>query len=323
MNKPLHRILIIKPSSLGDIIHGLLVAQAIRAQLPELQIDWVVRKEFADIVKAAKAIDRCYIFERKGGLKAFKRLIHEIRQESYDAVLDLQGLARSGILTAATKAPRKLGRSDAREGATLAYREKTPKLPKHPPTHAATILSSFLPMLGLEPTLSHRIEFKPAPSPLKLIAPGNGAKRVVLFPESRRAEKNWSGYEALTSELLKRDKIGQVIWCGHQRVHPESALEDDRFINLTEKTSIDQLPELMRSADCIVSNDSGPMHLAASLGRPLVTLFGPTLPERFGPFPSIPEQQRIIRRADGNMASISLDEVTTAVLKVLQVEPPL
>lgn len=322
MLKTLKQILIIKPSSLGDIIHGLLVAQAIHNQLPEVKIDWVVRKEFADVVHSAKAINRTYIFERKGGLKGFKRLVHEIREQTYDAVLDLQGLARSGILTATAKAPRKLGRSDAREGATLAYSEKTPKLPKHPPTHAATILSGFLPMLGLESTLSHRIEFKPARSPLKLIAPGNGAKRIVIFPESRRAEKNWSDYEALTRELLKRDEIGQVIWCGHQLVQPETALNSDRFINLTEKTSIDQLPELMRSADCIVSNDSGPMHLAASLRRPLVTLFGPTLPERFGPYPSMPEQQRIIRRADGNMGSISLDEVYMAVLEVLKVEPP-
>lgn len=317
MRNTLHRILIIKPSSLGDIIHGLLVAQAIRTQLPEVQIDWVVRKEFADIVHAAKAINRSYIFERKGGLKGFKRLINEIREERYDAVLDMQGLARSGILTAAAKAPRKLGRSDAREGATLAYTETTAKLPKEVPTHAAIILAGFLPLLGLDETLSHSIEFKSADAPLELPQPSNNGKRILIFPESRRAEKNWTGYEALTRMLLEQDGIDQVIWCGHLPVQPEQAIDTQGFINLTAKTTIDQLPELMRSSDCIVSNDSGPMHLAASLARPLVALFGPTAPERFGPFPPMSEQQRIIRRADGNMTSISLNEVQQAVLEVL------
>ena len=317
MSKALNRILIIKPSSLGDIIHGLLVAQAIRAQLPGIQIDWIVRKEFADVVHSASAINHTYLFERKGGLKGFKRLITEIRQEPYDAVLDMQGLARSGILTAAARSPRKLGRSDAREGARLAYNELTAKLPKDRPTHAAAILAGFLQLLGLDATLSHSIEFKPAESPLELPAPSSPGKRVLVFPESRRAEKNWADYEALTRELLEQESVSQVIWCGHLPVQPEQPIETDGFINLTAQTTINQLPELMRSADCIVSNDSGPMHLAAALDRPLVALFGPTPPERFGPYPSKPQQQRVIRRADGNMTSISLDEVKQAVLEVL------
>ena len=100
-------------------------------------------------------------------------------------------------------------------------------------------------------------------------------------------------------------------------MQPEQPIAAEGFINLTAQTTIQQLPELMRQSDCIISNDSGPMHLAASLARPLVALFGPTAPERFGPFPAMPEQQRIIRRADGNMTSIPIDEVNTAVYKVL------
>ena len=101
----IQRILIIKPSSIGDIIHGLLVAEAIQAQLPNVSIDWVVRREFAELVDAASVIDQTFIFKRTGGIRGFVRLMRAIRAQRYDVVIDLQGLARTGILTRAARAP--------------------------------------------------------------------------------------------------------------------------------------------------------------------------------------------------------------------------
>jgi ADP-heptose:LPS heptosyltransferase len=124
----IQRILIIKPSSMGDIIHGLLVAEAIQAQLPNVSIDWVVRREFAELVDAASVIDQTFIFKRTGGIRGFVRLMRAIRAQRYDVVIDLQGLARTGILTRVARAPRKLGRSDARECAWLGYTESTPRI---------------------------------------------------------------------------------------------------------------------------------------------------------------------------------------------------
>jgi ADP-heptose:LPS heptosyltransferase len=313
----MQRILIIKPSSMGDIIHGLLVAEAIKAQLPEVTIDWVVRREFAPLVKAATAIEHTYLFERSAGVRGFVRLMREVRRRRYDAVLDLQGLARSGILTRAAHAPRKLGRSDARECAWIGYTETTPKLPAGQPPHAVKILSAFLPMLGLAERLPTSLSFEAAEQSVSLPAIEPGDKRVVLFPESRRAEKNWMGYEPLTRWLLEQPTVGQVVWCGHVPFEAATPLLDGRLINLTGQTGIDQLPELLNAADCVVSNDSGPMHLAAALGRPLVTLFGPTAPDRFGPYPPVAERQRVLRRADGDLASISLEEVGAAVASML------
>lgn len=313
------KFLIIKPSSMGDIIHGLLVAEGIKAQLPEVKIDWVVRREFAPLVEAAVVVNRCFIFERSGGVGGFLRLIREIRATNYDAVLDMQGLARSGILTLCAKAPRKIGRSDAREGAGLTYSETTEPLPKGEPVHAAKILSEFMPALGLAAVLPHAIQFNQSATPI-VLSDNAGQKRVVVFPESRRAEKNWSGYEALTRALLEQTDLLQVLWCGHVPYEAAEPINSDRFFNLTGKTQIDQLPQLLIGADCVVSNDSGPMHLAAALARPLVALFGPTDPARFGPFPQVAERQRVIRRADGDMASVSLKEVILAVNEVLAVD---
>ncbi|MFW6218261.1 MAG: glycosyltransferase family 9 protein, partial [Verrucomicrobiota bacterium] len=280
-----------------------------------VRIDWVVRREFESLVAAAKAVDRTLVFERSGGLRAFRRLIREIREQSYDAVLDMQGLARSGILTACSRARRRIGRADAREFAGLAYGETTAALPKERPRHAVEILGDFLSVLGLDRRLARTISFRESDRPVDL--PTAGGRRVVLFPESRRAEKNWAGYEALSRKLLERPEVGQVVWCGHLRFEAAGPMDAPGFFNLTGATGIDQLPALLRHADCVVSNDSGPMHLAAALGRPLVALFGPTDPARFGPYPKDASSQRVIRRADGAMASVTPEEVLRAVVELL------
>ena len=310
------RLLIIKPSSMGDIIHGIFVAESIKAQLSGVIIDWVVRREFAPLIDSASAIDHTLIFERKGGLGSFIALIRKIRQTRYDAVLDMQGLARSGILTFCAKAFRKIGRSDAREGAGLAYREITSALPNGSPIHAVEILSGFLEVLGLETTLPSSINFNASTKALTL-PPCDGLRRVVIFPESRRIEKNWSGYEALTRRLLDSGHDLQVIWCGHVPLKASQAMVSNDFYNLTGETQVDQLPELLNTADCVLSNDSGPMHLAAALARPLVALFGPTDPARFGPFPVDSQRQRVIRQTDGNMVALNVQEVEQALFEVL------
>lgn len=310
------KLLIIKPSSMGDIIHGLLVAEAIKAQSPEVEIDWVVRREFAPLVEATVVVNRSLIFERSGGVGGFLRLIREIRETDYDVVLDMQGLARSGIMTLCAKAPRKIGRSDAREGARLAYSETTEALPKGQAIHAVNILKGFLETLGLRPEVMHSIRF--AQDSGGLLTPARPeCVRIVLFPESRRAEKNWLGYESLTRLLLEDAREPEVVWCGHVPFEASAVIESERFINLTGKSGIDQLPGLLATADCVVSNDSGPMHLAASMARPLVALFGPTDPALFGPFPEDSRHQRVIRPQAGDMSLVSPEAVVEAVWEVI------
>lgn len=316
MKAGIPHILIVKPSSMGDIIHGLLIAGSIKAQLPQVSIDWVVRREFAGLVQAAAVIDHSYLFDRSAGMGGLLRLIRDVRTRRYDVVLDLQGLARSAIITLAAHAQRKIGRSDARECAGIVYHETTPALPAGQVPHAVEILAAVLPMLGLRESVPSALAFKPPKVPIALPNPVATGKRVILFPESRRAEKNWLGYEALTRWLLEQTSVGQVLWCGHLPVNPTASIPDERWINLTGQTGIAQLPELLNAANCVVSNDSGPMHLAAALGRPLVALFGPTEPERFGPYPPS-NCQRVIRRADGDVTAITVEAVGAAVLSTL------
>src|SRR5687767_6574430 len=107
------QVLIIKPSSLGDIVHGLQVATSIKAQVDDVRISWIIRDIYAPIVRACAAVDHVYVFERKGGAKGFLKLVREVRKTKFDYALDFQGLLRTGLMTSRVRAENKVGRSDA------------------------------------------------------------------------------------------------------------------------------------------------------------------------------------------------------------------
>src|SRR5687768_8083550 len=136
-------LLIIKPSSLGDIVQALQVATSLKAQVDHLRISWVVREIFAPIVRACEAIDHVYIFERNAGAKAFMRLTKELRKTSFDCLFDMQGLLRTGLMTSRVHATLKVGRSDARDMSGIFYDQKVPLPPAGRRSHALEILLQF------------------------------------------------------------------------------------------------------------------------------------------------------------------------------------
>src|SRR3954462_13596375 len=108
-------ILIIKPSSLGDIVHALQVATSLKTQREGLRISWVVRDIFAPIVRACAAVDQVYVFERMAGSKGFLRLTKALRKTTFDYVFDMQALLSTRLMTSLTPATKNVGRCDARE----------------------------------------------------------------------------------------------------------------------------------------------------------------------------------------------------------------
>src|SRR3954462_13337553 len=153
-------ILIIKPSSLGDIVHALQVATSLKTQREGLRISWVVRDIFAPIVRACEAVDRVYVFERLAGAKGFLRLTKELRKVKFDYVFDMQGLLRTGLMTSRVHAKHKVGRSDAREMSGLFYNEKVPLPPEGRRSHALEILLQFCAVLDAKPELRGRLKFR-------------------------------------------------------------------------------------------------------------------------------------------------------------------
>ena len=279
-------LLIIKPSSLGDIVHGLQVATSLKAQVEDLRISWVVREIFAPIVRASEAVDQVYIFERAGGAKGFVRLTNELRKKHFDFVFDMQGLLRTGLLTSRVIADRKIGRTDAREWSGVFYDERVPLPKEGRRSHALEILLQFCPVLGAKVELCGTLQFRAVEGlNLRFADARGGGKPIVMFVDSRRAEKCWNGFKQLTELILREDKSRKVVWAGSSYVHDRGTFPPAQFFNLTGNTSLVSLPALVRRADWVIANDSGPMHLAAAMGVRVMGIFGPTDPRLFGPYP--------------------------------------
>lgn len=307
------RILVIKPSSFGDIIHGLLVAERIRSQLPGVQMDWVARDIFAGLVEASGVVDHVLRFKRSPG--GLIRVCREIRKGNYDVVLDMQGLARSGLMTFCARAKVKLGRFDAREGSRFFYKVSIPKPPQAPPFHAVDILRQFQRPMGLYDLDPVALDF--ANSPVPESCPAKGA--ILLFPESRRAEKEWGGFFDLAERLAGKFPDRTIGWLGtgEEPIGGGKSLPEN-VVDFRGRVSLASLPAAMRNVACVVANDSGPMHLAAAMGVPVVAVFGPTDPRQYGPYPVDCPTNVTIRGEEGVLANVSVEQVEAAVLKQLE-----
>lgn len=308
-------LLILKPSSLGDIVHGLQVATSLKAQWPAaqppLRIDWVVRDIFAPLVRSCAAVDRTFVFRRYGGVFDFLRLMREVRQTEYDYLMDMQGLLRTGLMAWRTRAKKKFGRSDAREGAATFYDVKVPLPAGGAPCHAVDILLQFCPAVGLAPTLQGQLSFREVGNLNLSFVDGRGGSRpIVMFPDSRRAEKRWPGFRQLTELILREDRSRRVVWAGNEFIPDKGTVYPaNQFLNLTGNTSLLSLPALIQRADWVISNDSGPMHLAAALGVKTLGIFGPTDPRLFGPYPLNAPTNHVMQAPVGDLRMLPAKEV--------------
>jgi len=211
-------LLIIKPSSLGDIVQALQVATSLKAQRQDLRISWVVREIFAPLVRVCEAVDHVYVFERKAGTKGFLKLMGEVRRTKFDYIFDMQGLLRTGLMASRARAAHKVGRTDSREGAGLFYSQKVPLPPDGRRSHALDILLQFCPVLGAKPELRGTLRFREAENlALKFTEGRAGAKPFLMFPDSRRPEKRWDGFKQLTEMIVRENRGHKVIGLGHHQ----------------------------------------------------------------------------------------------------------
>jgi heptosyltransferase-1 len=306
MSSDTKHILVVKPSSLGDIIHGLQVVESLRVQQPHVKITWVVADAFAPVVRACRTVDSIFVFERKGGLRGFVRLLRQIRQaRHYDCVLDLQGLARSGLMTLFARAGRKIGRADAREGACFCYGE-TVALPEVSEPHAVEVLCQFLPSFGLSNRVEGTLVFD-LPNP-QLQLPESLDQAILVFPESRREEKNWPYFAEFVTRVANDFPERNLLWCGSAAI-ADVCPTGPNVYNLAGQTGLLDVIALIQAAGAVLANDSGPIHIAAAVGTPVLALFGPTPPEAYGPYPLQAEQHITLRSDEHTMGSLSVDTV--------------
>lgn len=285
-------ILIIKPSALGDIVHTLPVLRLLRKCFSRARISWMVAPAFADLLEGHKDLDQVLLFERRrfGNLwrnmdaaQGLLSFVLGLRKQQFDLVIDLQGLFRSGWIGWQTRAPVRVGFSYAREGARIFYTHTVST-----DTHEKHAVERYLDVCeflgaGRSPVVFDFDVPDDARASVRSLL-GNPDDYAVILPGTNWATKRWPReyFEALIEPLQERYGLKCVIAGGKDVA--DMNVSWSRASNLSGRTRLKELIALLEGSRLVIANDSGPMHIASALGKPLVTLFGPTSAVRTGPY---------------------------------------
>jgi len=297
-----HRILFIKPSSPGDIIHALPVLHGLRRRYPKAHLAWLVSSSFADLIEADPAINEVIRFDRRRFARLGRSLqvtrefiafVRQLRSRRFDLVIDLQGLFRSGFLAYASGAGVRIGFAASREMAWLFYTDKI--RPDARAAHAADKNYAIAGLLGFEDQpmdFDVRLAVADRARAAELLKTAGflpGERYAVLAPGTRWETKCWPSerFGRLAAVIKQRHYLDSVLVGGAADAalaEAAVAVSGGAAKNLCGKTNLRQLAAIVEKAAVVVTADSMPMHVAAAMRRPLVALFGPTDPLRTGPY---------------------------------------
>lgn len=300
-------ILIIKLSSIGDVVHTLPSLAALRSLYPKSRITWIVEEEAYDLLKDNPLLNEVIPVARRKWLNNLRHLVHlpetvqeissflkKIRFQEYDIVIDFQGLFKSGVLAFFSRGKRKVGYDHTREFSYLFLNEKV--APYDRDAHAVERYLNLVTYLGAE-HISYSFPLALTPEVrenvqrlLQLHGIREGLPIIVLSPWARWKSKLWGEHNfARLADLLMDNLNGQVILTGSRENRDGNARILSRMKNkghdLAGKTTLRELAHLLSLSDCIVTVDSGPLHIASAVNIPVISLFGPTAPWRTGPYP--------------------------------------
>jgi len=301
----MRRFLVVRTGALGDIVHGLPVAAALKRAYPNVRVDWIVEERYVGLLQCVPEVDACLPVRFQEGLRGladpqtrarWRQTLTRLRRASYDATLDLQGLIRSGLIAAWTRAPLRFGFAGpwVRERPNVLFSNVHPRrMPSG--GHVIDRNLALLHPLGIHSTardfsyhVPAEVEERVGRYVHSVAPPGKDGLRVAVHPVAGWPTKEWaperyaevirriSGVRGTQVFLLwgpgERERVG--AFCGF----PGSA------VHRLPEMGPSELLAFLRWCDLFVGGDSGPMQIASSLGKPVVALFGPTDPTRNGPF---------------------------------------
>jgi lipopolysaccharide heptosyltransferase I len=289
---PPERILIIKPSAIGDVVHALPVLNLLRKKWPSAHISWLVSSSCASLLEGHPQLNEVIKFDRRrfgkgwrkpsaaAGLFGFTRAL---RRRQFDLVIDLQGLFRSGWLAAMTRAGVRVGPAEARELGWIFYTHRvTTGFPEGQAVERYLKVADAL-GLGTSPVEFH---FPTNDADRQFVADlvPAGTRYAVMLPGTNWETKRWPAekFQECVAPLKDRFGLESIVAGGPSDAALAALIPGAR--DLTGKTNLRQIVALLERAELVIANDTGPMHIAAALGRPLVSIYGPTSPYRTGPF---------------------------------------
>lgn len=292
------KILIIKLSSIGDVVHTLPALYALRNAYPYAKIDWLVEEEPSNILIGHPLLNDVFVIKKKGWLKDLKRtyaVAKKIRALNYDIILDFQGLFKSGIWVFLSNGKRRIGFDKSREMSYLFLNERLP--PYNPDKHAVERYLDLVKHLGIKcdsinpPIPITEKEKKKVSGLLKTGGILEGTPFIVVNPLARWETKLWGAKKiaGLCNEMVDSFSCRVVVVGAFSEKDNKEffSLTNNRVVDLTGKTTLKELAHLMSLSSVVITVDSGPMHIAAAMGVPVVAIFGPTAPWRTGPYGSI------------------------------------
>jgi heptosyltransferase-1 len=335
MNRSEERFLVVRLTALGDILHTVPAVAALRAAHAGARIDWVVERKWAPVLEGSPAIDDVIPFDRRSVWGAVECVQH-LRENQYTCAIDFQGLYKSSILAGLSSAGRRIGfdRGWAREeGAAMFYTERVIPTGRH----VAELNYSLAERAGAS---------RPARPEYPLRVPAGGAasirarlhdlgisgEYIVVGPGGSWRAKCWPAerFGEFCREFEKKNGMPLFVihGPGEKSVAEEVARAAAPARPVVIAPTIEELMGLLAHARCVIAADSGPLHLAAALGTPVVGLYGPTDPARNGPFvpgavivhKALREEISYKRRSDHSaaMLRITVEDVLAATDTLLQ-----
>jgi lipopolysaccharide heptosyltransferase I len=315
-SRQFERILLIKPSALGDVIHTVPVLVKLRARYPTAQIDWLLTPPIAELIRHHPGLSNVLLFTRQaaGGLGQNLSLLSRIWRMRYDLVIDLHGQFRSALFTLVSGAPTRIGFdrprpevsrassrqlpkaaylhgwTGAREGAWMAYSNRIPI-----PTLDIHAVDRYLwlgSMLGLDenpPDFSIPVPPQTQAHVDALLERHGllGKELVVLVPGTIWETKHWmvEGFAVVANYLSRSKRAVVLAGSAKERSRCRAVTEAcPQACDLSGQTTVSQLAALIQRSALCITNDSGSMHLTVALGKPVVSIFGPTDPVWIGPY---------------------------------------
>jgi lipopolysaccharide heptosyltransferase I len=349
------RVLIVRLGALGDVVHAIPVAAALRRAYPHARIDWLVSARHREILDLVPVIDRRLVVNDRpstgsgqagdaSGGTSLVAAVRELRLARYDIAIDLQGLIKSALLARLSGAPRVLGfsASYAREAlARLFYTDvydpgRGGLYDRRETRHVVDLNLGVLALVGIS---AARAEFPletPPSAAARTIVEQTGGRYALLNPGAAWPNKRWppDRLARVAVELRERHRVTSVVlWGpGEESLAGDVVAQARGAAVLSPKTTVGDLVAMARGAALMVSGDTGPTHIAAAVGTPIVGLYGPTRPVRNGPMSPLDitvsrdaicqcHHLRRCRLARMCLLDIAADEVIAAVERRLAAEP--